>query len=467
VFHAERVRGVFMKKHVKKELFRLVGQGRASDAPEDLVAYSYDPHIVEKRPDVVIFPITTEEVSAVMKVAHREAIPVVARGSGTNLAGETIPIGGGIVLALSKMDQILDIDPRNRVAKLQPGVINYDFQQEVEKYGLMYPPDPSSWKMATMGGTVATNAGGPKTLKYGVTRDYLLGLTVVLANGDILKTGGKAIKNVTGYDLTRLMCGSEGTLGVITEIIVRLIPKPRASRTIRADFPKLEDSSNAVAEIIEQGIVPAGLELMDRVVISAVEADTGMGLPVDVDAILLVEVDGDPEALENQVKRIEEVLHKNKAVGVFAARDEAEAERLWSARRAAFSAMARLRPNALIEDATVPVANLTAMIRKIVEIAARRNIQVGVLAHAGDGNLHPLILFDQRDPEELHRVEQAADDIFREALALGGTLSGEHGIGMVKSKFLPMELDEVALAVSKKIKAALDPKGILNPGKFI
>ncbi len=456
-----------MKKHVKKELFGLVGQGRASDAPEDLVAYSYDPHIVERRPDIVIYPLTTEEVSAVMKVAHREGIPVVARGSGTNLAGETIPIAGGIVLALSKMDQILEIDPRNRVAKLQPGVINYDFQQEVEKHGLMYPPDPSSWKMATMGGTVATNAGGPKTLKYGVTRDYLLGLTVVLANGDILKTGGAAIKNVTGYDLTRLICGSEGTLGVITEIIVRLIPKPPASRTIRADFPRLEDSSNAVADVIGQGIVPAGLELMDRVVISAVEADTGMGLPVDVDAILLIEVDGDPEALENQVTRIEEVLRKNNAAGVLVAQNQAEAERLWSARRAAFSVMARLRPNAVIEDATVPVANLTAMIRKILEIAQRRNIQIGVLAHAGDGNLHPLILFDRRDPEELHRVEMAAEEIFREALALGGTLSGEHGIGMVKSKFLPMELDEVALAVSKKIKTALDPKGILNPGKFI
>jgi len=456
-----------MKTELRNELVSLVGSGRASCAPEDLVAYSYDPHILEHKPDIVLYPITTEEVSAIMKVAYRDAIPVVARGSGTNLAGETVPMAGGIVLAMSKMDKILSIDPSNRVARLQPGVINYDFQQTVEKYGLMYPPDPSSWKVATMGGTVATNAGGPKTLKYGVTRDYLLGLTVVLANGDVLRTGGTAIKNVTGYDLTRLLCGSEGTLGIVTEIIVRLIPKPKASRTIRADFPNLDDSSNSVADIIGEGIVPAGLELMDRVVISAVEADTHMGLPVHVDAILLIEVDGDPEALESQVQRIEQVLHRNNASGIVVSKNEGEAEKLWSARRAAFSVMARLRPNAAIEDATVPVSNLTVMIRKTIEIAKKYSIQIGVLAHAGDGNLHPLILFDQRDQEELHRVERAAEEIFREALALGGTLSGEHGIGMAKSKFLSMELDEVAMTVSKKIKTALDPKGILNPLKFI
>lgn len=456
-----------MNQNILAELASCVGAGRATHAPEDLVAYSYDPFIEEHRPDIVIYPLTTDEVSAVMKIAHRESIPVVARGSGTNLAGETVPVKGGIVLAFSKMDKILEIDSRNRVAKLQPGVINFDFQQEVEKHGLMYPPDPSSWKMATMGGTVATNAGGPKTLKYGVTRDYLLGLTVVLANGDILKTGGVAIKNVTGYDLTRLICGSEGTLGLVTEITVRLVPKPKASRTIRADFPKLEDSSNAVADIISEGIVPAGLEIMDKVVVSAVEADTHMGLPLDVEAILIIEVDGEPAALLDQVARIEEVLKKNNASGIVVAKDQGEAEKLWSARRAAFSVMARLRPNAVIEDATVPVSNLTAMIKRTVEIAAKHNVQIGVLAHAGDGNLHPLVLFDQRDKAELERVDAATEEIFREALAFGGTLSGEHGIGMAKARFLSMELDDVAMKVSKSIKSVLDPKNILNPGKFI
>jgi glycolate oxidase len=456
-----------MKNSLKKELIDIVGRDRATDQPEDLVAYSLDPHLDEHRPDIVVYPVSTEEVSAIMKMAYREAIPVTARGSGTNLAGQTVPLRGGIILAMSRMDKILEIDPHNRLARVEPGVINFDLQQEVEKLGLMYPPDPSSWKTATMGGTVGTNAGGPKTLKYGVTRDYLLGLTVVLANGDILKTGGKAIKNVTGYDLTRLICGSEGTLGIITEIIVRLVPKPQATRTIMAHFPRLEDSSDAVAAIVGSGIVPAGLELMDKVVIAAVEADSHLGLPTHVDAVLLIEVDGDPESLNIQVERIDAILRDKNASGVVAAETPEEAEKLWTGRRAAFSVMARLRPNAMIEDATVPVSNLTTMVRKITQVSEKYDIQIGVLAHAGDGNLHPLILFDQRNSDELHRVEAAIEEIFREGLALGGTLSGEHGIGMAKSPFLKMELNPVAMAVTKSIKQSLDPKGILNPGKFV
>lgn len=456
-----------MKDSLKKELIAVVGQDRATDRPEDLVVYSLDPHIEEHLPDIVLFPVSTEEVSAVMKIAYREAVPVTPRGSGTNLAGQTVPLRGGIVLAMSRMDTILEIDRDNRIARVQPGVINFDLQQQVERYGLMYPPDPSSWTTSTMGGNVGTNAGGPRTMKYGVTRDYLLGLTVVLANGDVLHTGGRAIKNVTGYDLTRLMCGSEGTLGIITEIIVRLVPKPLDSRTIMAHFPKLEDSSDTVAAIVAAGIVPAALELMDRVVISAVEADTHLGLPTDVDAILLVEVDGDTESLDAHVRTIEQIVSQKKASGVESASSPEEAERLWKGRRAAFSVMARLRPNAIIEDATVPVANLTAMVRKITEIAEKHRLRIGVLAHAGDGNLHPLILFDQRDEAELHRVESAIEEIFREALALGGTLSGEHGIGMAKAPFLSMELDPVAMAVTRSLKQSLDPKGILNPGKFV
>lgn len=456
-----------MKESVIKELEAIVGRDRASTEPEDLVVYSLDPHLEEHRPDIVIYPLSTEEVSAIMKVAYREAIPVTARGSGTNLAGETVPIRGGIVLAMTRMNRILEIDPENRVARIEPGVINFDLQQEVEKLGLMYPPDPSSWKTATMGGTVGTNAGGPKTLKYGVTRDYLLGLKAVLANGDILKTGGRTIKNVTGYDLTRLICGSEGTLGIVTEITVRLVPKPPDSRTVMAHFQRLEDSSDAVADIIKAGIVPTALELMDSVVIAAVEADSHLGLPTDVDAILLIEVDGEPASLDLQVTRLDGILREHNASGIQTAATAEEAERLWTGRRAAFAVMARLRPNAIIEDATVPVSNLTAMVRKVTEIAGRYRLQIGVLAHAGDGNLHPIILFDQRDKDELHRVEQASGEIFREALALGGTLSGEHGIGMTKARYLDLELDQVAMAVTRSLKDSLDPKGILNPGKFV
>jgi glycolate oxidase len=457
-----------MVKHtVKRELFEIVGSQRGTDQPEDLVAYSLDPYIEEHLPDLVLFPLTTEEISAIMKVAYREVIPVTPRGSGTNIAGETIPTNGGIVLALGSMDKILEIDPKNRIARAQPGVINYELQQAVEKQGLMYPPDPSSWKVATIGGTVGTNAGGPRTLKYGVTRDYLLGLTAVIANGDIVKTGNSSEKYIAGYDLTGLLCGSEGTLGIVTEVLVRLIPKPEASRTIMGVFPNLADSSEAVERIVQEGIVPSGLELMDKVVIGAVEADAHLGLPTNVDAILLIEVDGERAVLDNQVSMIEQILKENNASEVVSAKTPEEAERLWTGRRAAFSVMARLRPNTLVEDATVPVSTLTTIIRKITEISEKYQIQIGVLAHAGDGNLHPLILFDQRDKEELSRVEAASEEIFREALALGGTLSGEHGIGMAKAPYLHMEMDHVALSVTRRIKESLDPKGILNPGKFV
>lgn len=459
--------GVHMKDSIRREFSQIVGTERATSRPEDLVAYSYDSHVDEHRPDLVLFPVSTEEVSQIMKVAYREAIPVTARGSGTNLAGESVPVRGGIVVVFTRMDRIVAIDEQNRTARVQPGVINFEFQQAVEQRGLMYPPDPSSWKMATMGGTVATNAGGPRTLKYGVTRDYILGLTVVLANGDVLKTGGTTIKNVTGYDLTRLMCGSEGTLGLITEIIVRLIPKPMASRTVQAVFHRLEDSSDAVAAIIAQGIVPASLELMDRVIVSAVEADSPTGLPTDAEGVLLIEVDGDPAGLDLEVEKIMKILQSRNASQVRSASSAMEAERLWTARRSVFSAMARLRPSVVTEDATVPVSNLTAMLRKIREISERHSIQVGVVAHAGDGNLHPLILFDQRDEAERKRVEKATEEIFREALGLGGTLSGEHGIGLAKKPFLSLEFDPVALSITKRIKESLDLKGILNPGKFV
>ncbi|MFH0822528.1 MAG: FAD-linked oxidase C-terminal domain-containing protein [Pseudomonadota bacterium] len=456
-----------MQTDIKAELAGIVGEQRATDRPEDLVAYSYDAYTAEHLPDLVIFPLTTREVSAVMRIAYREGVPVTARGSATNLAGEAVPLRGGIVLALSRMDKILSIDVKHYRAVVQPGVINHDFQMAAARLGLLYPPDPSSWMVCSMGGNVCTNAGGPKTVKYGVTRDYLTGLTVVLANGDVLQVREKDFSNGDGYNLTHLFCGSEGTLGVITEITVRLVPKPKATRTLRADFPRLEDSGKAVADIIGSGIVPSALELLDDVVISAVEADAHLGLPADVEGMLLVEVDGEPEGLDPQVKRIEGVLKANNAARVIAAKDDAEAQSLWTARRAAFSVMSRLRPTVVMEDATVPVSNLPVMIRKVRESANRHGVKIGVVAHAGDGNLHPLVVFDKRDEDEAERVKQAVEEIYREALALDGTLSGEHGIGMSKARLLPLQLDPVAIAVTRGIKRGLDPKGILNPGKFI
>lgn len=456
-----------MRDAIKRELKSIVGEDRATDTPEHLVTYSYDAYTEEHLPDIVLFPLSTDEVSSIMKVADRESIPVTPRGSGTNLAGESVPLRGGIVVCLTKMDRIVKIDGGNLTATVQPGVVNMDFQKAVEKQGLMYPPDPASWAVATMGGTVGTNAGGPRTLKYGVTKDYLLGLTVVLANGDVLNTGGQTIKNVTGYDLTSLMCGSEGTLGIVTEIIVRLVPRPQASRTLRADFARLEDCSDAVSAIMASGIVPAALELMNQFTIRAVEQSSNLGLATDVEGILLVQVDGTPQSLEGEVSQIEAVLRENGVRTIAKAKDAEEAERLWLARRCAAPALMRMRPNTVTEDVTVPVANLTPMIRKVVEICRRHRIDVGVLAHAGDGNLHPCMVFDKRDEDEYSRVKAACEDLVPEALALGGTLSGEHGIGIAKAPFLPLVMDAVALRVMQGIKNYFDPKGILNPGKFV
>jgi glycolate oxidase len=456
-----------MRKEVKKELTRIVGPDRATDSPEHLIAYSYDAYTEGYCPEIVLFPVSTQEVSAIMKVADREGIPVTARGSGTNVAGESVPLRGGIVVCLTRMDKILSIDAKNLTATVQPGVINLDFQKAVEKVGMMYPPDPATWAVATLGGNVATNAGGPRTLKYGVTKDYLLGLTVVLANGDVLRTGGRTLKNVTGYNLTSLFCGSEGTLGIITEIIVRLIPKPQASRTVRADFARLEDCSDAVAAIMAGGIIPAAMELMDQFVVKAVEQSLRIGLPTEVEAILLIQVDGKIEVLEGEVRYIAGVLKEKGAGNIIVAKDAAEAERLWLARRAAGPAVFRMKPNVMVEDVTVPVSKLTAMIRKVAEICRKHRVDVGIMAHAGDGNLHPCMLFDKRDKDEYERVKAAFEELAPEALALGGTLSGEHGIGMAKAPFLPLEMDPVALRVMQGVKKCLDPKGILNPGKFV
>lgn len=456
-----------MRDSLKRELISIVGDKRASDRPEDLVVYSYDAYTVESLPDLVLFPTSTEEVVRIMKIAYRENIPVTARGAGTNVAGESVPVRGGIALVFTRMDRILEIDAGNRRATVQPGVITNDLQQAAARLGLMYPPDPSSLMVATIGGNVATNAGGPRTVKYGVTSNYLLGLRVVLADGRVLETGSGKESPGFSYDLTNLICGSEGTLGLVTRIAVRLIPAPAATRTLRAHFARLDDCGRAVAAIIRQGIVPTALELMDRGITREVEQVGRLGLPLDAEGVLLIEVDGEPESLENQVERIKRVLADHHASGILAARDGEEADRLWAARRLAFSAMARLRPNSVTEDATVPVSKLPAMIEKVREIAERHHVQIGVLAHAGDGNLLPLILFDRRDEEEVRRVEAASQEIFREALAMDGTLSGEHGIGLAKAPFLPLQLDPVARTVTRSLKRALDPKGILNPGKFL
>lgn len=456
-----------ISKSIGDTLRSIVGDAWFLDSPEDLATYAYDGFLPEFKPDGVVIPGSTEEISQIMKLANREMFYVTPRGAGTNICGGSLAKKGGIIMAFHRLSKILEIDTDNRCAVVQPGVVNADLQKAVAAHGLMYPPDPASMFVSTIGGNVALNAGGPRGVKYGVTRDYLLGLEVVLPSGDVIRTGGKAIKNVSGYDLTRLMCGSEGTLGIITEITVRLVPMPPAKATLQAIFADLDDATRTVSAIIGSGIVPTTLELIDRVVLEVIGNYGGAKFRQDAEALLLIEVDGEGALVEAQGKRIEDFCKKRGAVEVERAETSEEAEKLWQARRSAFGAVASLRPNCIVEDATVPVKGLPEIIRKIVGLAAKYQLQIGVLAHAGDGNLHPIVMTDLRDREEMARVDKAIEEMYEAAMAMGGTLSGEHGIGIAKNRFLDMEFNRSAIEIMRGIKKVFDPNGILNPGSFL
>ncbi|MFQ5978353.1 MAG: FAD-binding oxidoreductase [Candidatus Heimdallarchaeota archaeon] len=449
------------------EFRSIVGDKWFLNSPEDLATYSYDSFLLEFKPDGVVVPKSAEEISKIMEVANREKLPVIPRGAGTNICGSSVAREGGLIMAFHRMNKILEIDPENMCAVVQPGVVNADLQKEVESYGLMYPPDPASMFVSTIGGNVALNAGGPRGVKYGVTRDYLLGLEVVLPSGEIITTGGKALKNVSGYDLTRLMCGSEGTLGIFTKVIVRLTPAPPAKATLQAIFSKLDAAAATVSAIIGSGIVPTTLELLDRVVLDVIRDYSGAKFSEDAEALLLIEVDGEETSIEQQGNRIENFCKEMGATEIERASTLDAAEKLWQARRTAFGAVASQRPDCIVEDATVPVKKLPAIIKKIVELANKYQLKIGVLAHAGDGNLHPLIMTDQQDSGEMARVDKALDEIYEATLAMGGTLSGEHGIGIAKSRFMAMEFSQSAIELMRGIKRAFDPNNILNPGSFL
>lgn len=455
-----------MNASVTQELQRIVDAGYVHTAPSEIIAYSFDGTFQQRRPDVVVSPASTEEVAQIVKIAYREKTPMIARGASSGLAGGTIPEQGGIILNLARMDRILEIDTDNVCVRAQAGVVTLQLQQAVEKAGLFYPPDPASSRQSTIGGNVATNAGGPRCLKYGTTRDYVIGLTVVLANGQTLKLGGKITKNATGYPLMQLFVGSEGTLGIVTEVLLKLAPLPRARVTAVANFPKLTQASQAVSRIMASGMLPATLELMDGTTINVVEDFLNAGLPRSAEALLLLEQDGSEEAVARKdVEQMAEICRSLGATEVTVAGSSAERDRLWAARRAVSPALGRLRPNKLGEDIVVPKTAIPDMIVAVREIANRYALPIPVFGHAGDGNLHPNILFDLRDPEEVQRVEHAARDIFRAAIALGGTLSGEHGIGTLKREFLAEAQGELAVELSRAIKRALDPDNLLNPGK--
>ena len=452
---------------IKEELKAIVGEGRYLDSEEDLLLYSYDAFMVPGRPEVVLLPISTDEVSMIMKVAYREHIPVTARGAGTNLTGGSIPTHGGISMVFTKMNKILNIDKENRFAVVQPGLINMEFQKELVKFRLYYPPDPGSMAITTMGGNVAENAGGPRAVKYGVTKDYLLGLEVVLASGDVLRTGGKTFKNVTGYNLTQLFCGSEGTLGLITEITVKLIPLPETKRTLQAAYKNMSDAGKTVTKVFEIGILPVALEVLDKTFINIIEDYVHMGLPREAEALLLIEVDGPETAVAGQAERLSQLCREMGAHEVTVAKTVAENDEIWRARRSAYGAEARLRPTAIAEDCTVPVGNLVAMFQEVGKIADKYQLLIPIVAHAGDGNLHPQILTDSSNKEEMERVMKAIDEISIKAIELGGTITGEHGIGIAKREILHLEIGDVAMGVTKVIKKAFDPLNILNPDKVV
>ncbi|MCU0487618.1 MAG: FAD-binding protein [Anaerolineales bacterium] len=456
-----------MNRSVIVELEKIVGKGGVLSTPEDLAVYSYDGTFAEHRPEVVVLPGSTEQVSQVVRLAAAERMPVVTRGMGSGLAAASVPFNGGIVLSLTRMNRIGEIDLVNATAQVEAGVITADLQTAVEQVGLFYPPDPSSIKHSTIGGNIACNAGGPRCLKYGVTGDYVLGLSVVLADGRVLRCGGKLIKDVAGYDLKALFTGSEGTLGVITEALLRLRARPKVARTALVEYPRLEDAARSVNAILSAGIVPATLELMDETALACIEEAMHLGLPLDVEATLLIESDGnEAEIVQGEIEAIAEICRAWGARQVKVARDEVERTSLWKARRSVSPALARKAPNKLGEDITVPRSAIPEAIRQLKAISTRYSLPIVIFGHAGDGNLHPNILFDRRDPEQWEKVERMAAEEFALALQLGGTLSGEHGIGALKRPYLLNALGDVSIEIQKRIKAALDPLNIMNPGKI-
>jgi len=455
-----------MNNNIKAELKKIVTPDRFRDDPETLASYSYDGFNVRATPEIVLFPVTTDEISQTMKIANHEKIPVTVRGAGTNLSGGSVPHQKGIVLCLTKMNKILEIKTRDRYAIVQPGVVNGDLQQALAKDNFFFPPDPSSFTVSTIGGNIAENAGGPRCLKYGVTVDYVMGLEVVLASGKIIRLGSRNVKDVTGYRPSGIFCGSEGTLGIITEATVRVAPIPETKQTAMITFADLDHSAQTVADVIGSGILPAAAELMDNAVINVVEDAMQLGLPRDAEGIILVDVDGVEEAVEKELNKIVEIARANHATDIQIARTKEESDALWTARRAVYGIQNRLSPDIIVEDATVPVSRIPEMIRGCKKIAARHDIKFCIVGHAGDGNLHPTISTDIRNKEEMKRVEAACIEIFKLAHELGGCLTGEHGVGLAKAPYLSLVMSPDTMEFLSTIKASLDPNNILNPGKF-
>ena len=456
-----------MNSASKEKVKQIVGAANFLDSPEDKLCYSYDgTPIFQQLPEAIVFPENEEQISEIIKLANQEKFNIVPRGAGTGLSGGSIPVENSLVIVMTRWNKILEIDTKNLTATVQPGVITAQLQKEVEKVGLFYPPDPGSQNVCTIGGNVANNAGGLRGLKYGVTKNYVLGTEMILPNGDLLKTGGKNMKDVAGYNLRDFIVGNEGTLGIITKILLKLIPLPSNSVTLLAYFDKLIDSANSVSEIIASHITPSMMEFLDNTTLNCIEDYTHIGLPRQSEAILLIEVDGRGSIVQEDAETINNILKKNKASFVKVANDAQEALQLKTARRSAFSALARRRPTTILEDATVPRSELPIMIEKVAEAAKKYDLTFGNFGHAGDGNLHPTCLTDERDHQEIERAHKAFEFIFNEAIKLGGTITGEHGTGLSKKQFLELVAGSPGLEMMKKIKSVIDENNIMNPGKI-
>ncbi len=454
-----------MENKIIDEIIKIVGKENALTSLEERKCYSYDARTDGAIPDLVVFPSSANEVSQILILANKLHFPVIPRGQGSGLTGGSVPVKGGVVLTFTRMNKILEIDTKNLVAIVEPGVITFVFQEEVAKHGLFYPPDPASYKYSSIGGNVAECSGGPNSMKYGVTRDYVLGLEVVKATGEIITTGVKTMKGVVGYDLTRLLVGSEGTLGVITKIILKLIPAPEAKATILALFKKVEDTAEAVSGIVAAKIVPSTIEFMDRASIRCSEQANPMGIPEDIEGLLLIEIDGNTDSIESLAEKIKTVLIAHNAAEVTLTQDPSEADKLWQARRVVSQATYNLNPVKIAEDVVVPRSNIPKLIRFLEEMGKKYGLPILSFGHAGDGNFHVSLMIKDT-PEDYTRAHKAVEEIFSETIRLGGTLSGEHGIGTSKAPYLSMELSTEVIETMKSIKRVFDPNNILNPGKI-
>ena len=450
-----------------EELASIVGREHLLSSRRDLLVYEYDAANETFLPEAVVLPASADQVAAVMRLAQREHVPVVARGAGTNLSGGTVPLKGGIVVVATRMNRVIGTDVENERVAVGPGVVNLELQNILAPLGYLYAPDPSSQKVSTIGGNVGENAGGPHCLKYGITTDHVMGLEVVTVDGRVSNTGG-SVEDTPGYDLTGLLVGSEGTLGVVTSMTLRIMRLPEAIKTMLAIFETLEDAGSAVSAIIADGIIPATLEIMDQAIVEAVESSVNKaGYPLDAGGVLLIELDGLVDGLERQAERIRELCLLNRAREVRTAGSDEERDQLWQGRRAAYSAMVRLAAGCTVHDLTVPRTKLAEALRRVWDIAVAHRVRMGGAAHAGDGNLHPLVIYDPRNADELARAHQTDREIVELCVQLGGTITGEHGVGLEKRDYMPLLFSETDLAAMRLIRSTFDPDGLLNPGKLL